>query len=125
MTRGQQQRARLLARSIGAGALALGLAGCALNADSVGSTLMADPLKYQYYDCKQLAATLTSLAAQEQKLRNLIVKAEQDTGGAIVATLAYKNDYMKVRADMKVLRDTQQSRDCLKQTGQDGVGRAR
>ncbi len=83
---------------------------------------MSDPLKYQFFDCKQMADTMKGLLAQEQKYRDLIAKAEQETGGGVVATFAYKNDYMKLRADMKVLHDTQERRDCIKQTGRDGLG---
>jgi hypothetical protein len=105
-----------------AGAVALALAGCAPNSEDISATMMADPLKYEFYDCKQLEDFVRATSLQEQKLRGLIAKAEQDTGGTIVAALAYRNDYAKVRADLKLLRATQQRRDCIKQTERDGLG---
>jgi hypothetical protein len=109
-------------RLFGAGTLVAALAACAPSSQDIATSIMSDPLKYQYYDCKQMADVMKSLTAQEQKLEDLIRRAEQDTGGAFVAAVAYKNDYVKVRADKKVLRDTQVRRDCIKQTEQGGIG---
>jgi len=55
---------------------------------------MADPGKYDLYDCKQLEAARKSLAAQE----GLIAKAKTGTGGSMVAEMAYHPELAKVRA---------------------------
>jgi hypothetical protein len=91
-------RARL-ARGAAFGALlALGsvLAGCAGMSDSV-STAFADPAKYDLYDCKQLEAERKTLANRTAELQGLMAKAETGTGGAVVAELAYRNDYVAAR----------------------------
>jgi len=100
------------------------LGGCAPDSGNVGATFMADRLKYELYDCKQMENQMNALMAEERRLRDLIARAEQDTGGAIVAAVAYKTDYAKTRADMKVLGEAQQRRDCIKQTERDTKGAA-
>jgi septal ring factor EnvC (AmiA/AmiB activator) len=114
--------ARVLLGALGAAAVAAGLAACAPNSETVATTLMSDPLKYEFYDCKQLENQMKGLSVQEQKLRDLIAKAEQEAAGVLVATIAYKNDYAKLRADMRIVRDTQQRKNCIKETGREGLG---
>jgi hypothetical protein len=100
--------------------LAASLAGCAVNSDNIGLA-MADPLKYELYNCKQLAVALQGMSKQERKLAELIGKAELDAGGTIVAALAYKNDYARARGDIKVLQDTMERRDCSKESQRSGI----
>jgi hypothetical protein len=115
-----QGRALSFARWVTAVLLAASLAGCAANTDNIGLA-MADPLKYELYNCKQLAVALQGANKQERKLAELIGKAEQDAGGTIVASLAYKNDYARTRGDIKVLQDTMERRDCSKETQRSGI----
>ncbi len=102
--------------------LAATLGGCAMNTDTLNANLMSDPLKYEFYDCRQMEVQMKSLVVNEQKLHDLIVRAEQGTGGGVIATLAYKNDYLKVRADIQLLRQAQVRRNCIRQTEQGGIG---
>src|SRR2546422_5851963 len=52
------------------------LAGCASTGDNP-LTLFADPGKYQYSSCEQLAGQRKSLSTREQELRLLMDRAEQ------------------------------------------------
>ena len=115
-----ESRAEGFARWVAAVLLAANLAGCAVNSDNIGLA-MADPLKYELYNCKQLAVALEGANKQERKLAELIRKAEQDAGGMIVAAVAYKNDYARTRGDIKVLQDTMERRDCSKETQRGGI----
>jgi hypothetical protein len=115
-----QDRAQGAVRWVAAVLLSASLAGCAINSDDIGLT-MADPLKYELYNCKQLAAALEAATKRERELRVLISKAEQDTGGAIVAALAYRNDYARARGDIKVVEETMERRDCSKETQRGGI----
>jgi hypothetical protein len=58
------------------------LAACA---SEISSPLMggpfADPGKYEFYSCDQIAANRKSVAAQLEKLKLLMDKAEKGTGG--------------------------------------------
>jgi hypothetical protein len=113
-------RAEGCARWVVAVLLAASLAGCAVNSDNIGLA-MADPLKYELYNCKQLAVALEGVTKRERELSGLIGKAEQDAGGTVVAALAYRNDYARARGEMKVLQDTMERRDCSKETPRGGI----
>jgi hypothetical protein len=78
-------------------ALLVDLGGCALVPDAVSDS-MADPARYEFFDCKQLEATRKSLASQAAELEGLIAKAETGVGGSVVAEVAYRPDLAKVRA---------------------------
>jgi hypothetical protein len=77
--------------------LFVNLGGCSLVPDVVSHS-MADPGKYDLYDCKQLEAARKSLAAQAAELEGLIAKAKTGTGGSMVAEMAYHPELAKVRA---------------------------
>jgi len=72
------------------------LSGCAGMSDTV-SPAFADPGKYELWDCKQLEGERKSLAARTEELQKLMNKAETGVGGAVVAEMAYRNDYVAVR----------------------------
>src|SRR5713101_2679505 len=95
------------------------LAGCASTGDnpltSTGNntlTLFADPGKFQYSSCEQLARQRKSLSTREQELRLLMDRAEQGAGGALVNVFAYKADYTAVNEEIKVLESTARSKNC-------------
>jgi len=87
------------------------LAGCS----SLGETpamLFADPGKYQYSSCEQLAAERKTVATREQELKMLMNRAEQGAGGALVNVLAYKADYVAASEELKVLEITARNKHC-------------
>jgi hypothetical protein len=75
-------------------------------------TFFADPGKFQYSSCEQLARQRKALSTREQELRQLMDRAEQGTGGALVNVFAYKADYTAVNEDIKVLESTARSKNC-------------
>ncbi|MCP3477476.1 twin-arginine translocation pathway signal [Bradyrhizobium sp. CCGUVB1N3] len=92
-------------------ALGSGLGGCA----SVGETIspaFVDPGKYDLWDCKQLAPERKSLANRLVDLERLMAKAETGTGGAVVSELAYRNDYISIRAQQKLLEENWRRNKC-------------
>jgi hypothetical protein len=78
------------------------LGGCAGIGDSAVAVAFADPAKYDLYDCKQLETERKSLAAQTADLDRLIAKAETGAGGAVVAEVAYRNNYLTLRASTRL-----------------------
>src|SRR5690242_11846966 len=88
--------ARLAAAMLGTALIA----GCASTADS-SLTLFADPGKYQYSTCEQLAGQRKHWSSREEELRLLMGKAEQGTGGALVNVLAYKADHVAASEELK------------------------
>jgi hypothetical protein len=95
--------------------VAAGAGGCAMDTDSVG-LLTADPLKYELYDCAQIAASVAGASSREQELRALIEKAERGGGGGtVVAAMAYRNDYLRARGELRLLHDTARNKGCPEQ----------
>jgi hypothetical protein len=96
-----------------AGALA-GLAllsGCATPGDS-SMTFFADPAKYQYSSCEQLAVHRQTWTTKEQELKQLMDRADQGAGGALVNVLAYKADYVAATEELKLLERAARAKHC-------------
>jgi hypothetical protein len=101
----RRARSRPLLRAAAAMALlvtGIGLSACADLGDSFASGAFVDPAKYEYYDCKQLEDERKSLAARSAELQGLMAKADTGVAGPVVAELAYRNDYISVRAQTKL-----------------------
>ncbi len=77
-------------------AFASQLGGCAGVSETI-SPAFADPGRYELWDCKQLEGERKSLARRTDDLQKLMNKAETGVGGAVVAEVAYRNDYVAVR----------------------------
>ena len=88
------------------------LAGCASTAGSSTATFLADPGKYQFSSCEQLAKHRQQWSSREQELRLLMDRAEQGTGGAFVNVLAYEADYVAASEELKVVEDTARTKNC-------------
>jgi hypothetical protein len=110
-------------RPIRAAALiALGIgglfAGTALSAcSSVGGagdtfTFFADPGVYEYHSCDQIAGIRQYWTNLEQELKQLMDKAEKGTGGTFINVIAYQNDYVSAKEQIKVLTATARAKNC-------------
>ena len=77
-------------------------------------TVFADPGKYQYYSCEQIAEKRKDAAAKEQGLQMLMDKADQGAGGVIVNLLVYKADHVAASEELKVLDTTARAKNCEK-----------
>ena len=97
-------------------AAGIGLAGILLAAcSSSGETsfsLFAEPGKYQYYTCAQIAAEVKNMARREQELKSLMDRADQSAGGAAVGFIAYKADYVAVSEELDSLHAAARSKSC-------------
>jgi hypothetical protein len=78
------------------------LMGCAQNLDL--GILYAAPGKYDYLRCEDLPARLAKSLTREKELSDLMTRANQEAGGAVVNVVAYSADLAQVRADIKILR---------------------
>jgi hypothetical protein len=76
------------------------LSGCADMSDGMTSAF-ADPAKYQLYDCKQLETERKNLSTRMAELQGLMNKAQEGVGGAVVAEVAYRNEYIAARGQAK------------------------
>jgi len=88
------------------------LPGCASISDSSASLAFADPARYSLYECKQLEPERQNLARRAAELQGLMAKAETGAGGAVVAELAYRNDYTAVRGQQRLAEEAWQRNRC-------------
>jgi hypothetical protein len=93
--------------------LALGatLSGCADMGDTMTSAF-ADPAKYDLYECSQLEPERTRLAARAAELQGLMAKAETGVAGSVVAELAYRNDYISTRGQVRLAEEAWRRNKC-------------
>jgi hypothetical protein len=96
----------ILAGSVLAGFV---LAGCAMDSPL---TVFADPGQYQYFSCEQLTAQRKYWTGREQEIKQLMDKADQGAGGAIVNVLAYKADYLAAGEQLKLVEAAARSKNC-------------
>jgi hypothetical protein len=75
-------------------------------------TVFADPAKYQFYSCEQLAGQRTYWTNRELELKLLMDKAEQGAGGPVVNVIAYQTDYVTAREEVKVIDTTARAKNC-------------
>src|SRR6478752_5269195 len=92
-------------------ALGAALSGCADMSDGM-TTAFADPAKYELYDCKQLETERKALANRAAELQGLMAKAETGVAGPVVAELAYRNDYISVRGQTKLVEEAWRRNKC-------------
>ena len=88
-----------------------GVAGCANMSDGMTSAF-ADPAKYDLYDCKQLETERKTLAVRSAELQGLMTKADTGVAGPVVAELAYRNDYIAVRAQSRLADEAWRRNKC-------------
>ena len=93
-------------------ALGAALAGCSSISDSSASLAFADPAKYDLYECKQLEPERKTLANRAAELQGLMAKAETGAGGAVVAELAYRNDYIAIRGQQRLADEAWRRNKC-------------
>ena len=78
------------------------LAGCAAINEDPGQ-FGVNPGRYELYHCNDLARQLKELQEEENKLRNLMAKASEGVGGAVIGTLSYRTDYETVLSQQRLL----------------------
>jgi hypothetical protein len=91
----------------------LGLSGCAGIGDTALSQAFVDPAKYALYDCKQLQTERKQLDTRLAKLEGLMRKAQTGVAGPVVAEVAYRNDYINVKAQSRLAEQTWRENKCV------------
>ena len=84
------------------------------------ATFFADPATYAMYDCKQLEPVRASQTSRVAELKALMLKAETGPGGAVIAELAYRTEYISAEARLKSVNQHWQRNGCDQQTGPAG-----
>jgi hypothetical protein len=92
-------------------ALGAGMSGCAQMGETI-SPAFVDPAKYDLYDCMQLETERKAVASRTAELQGLMSKAETGVGGSVVAEVAYRNDYIAMRGQSKLLEEAWRKNRC-------------
>lgn len=89
-----------------------GLSGCAVMGDSAMSQAFVDPARYELFNCEQLATERKGLDARLAELNALMRKAETGVAGSVVSEVAYRNDYINVKAQSRLAEQTWRDNKC-------------
>ena len=87
-------------------------AGCASSLDDDTFSPYAEPGKYDFLDCATIAKTLAGVSYTEQQLAQLMTRASEGAGGAMVNAMAYQDQYNTARARMRALRKAGEAKHC-------------
>jgi hypothetical protein len=94
----------------------IGLAGAMLASCSTSSdtsfSLFADPGKYQFHTCVQIAAELKTWTQRQKELKALIDKADESPAGVAVGFIAYKADYVAATEELEQIHAAARSKKC-------------
>jgi hypothetical protein len=100
--------------------LGLTLAGCANMNDTMLSAF-ADPAQFDLFDCKQLESTRIAQTTRAAELEGLMAKADTGVAGPVVAELAYRNEYISVRAQARLADQAWRRNKCRPSTPATGA----
>ncbi|MPZ56878.1 MAG: twin-arginine translocation pathway signal [Rhizobiales bacterium] len=87
---------------------ALILGGLPLGCGGRVEMALVDPAKYDFHTCPQLERAMKTLAERARELTALQRKA----AGAVIATIAYKPDYLATIGDMRVVETAARDKQC-------------
>lgn len=102
--------ARAILSMLHIGALAAPLAACSSTSET--TFLFAEPGKYAYYNCAQLAVELKTWTKRQQELKSLLDRADQSAGGTAVGFLAYRGDYVSTSEELEMLHTAAHNKNC-------------
>jgi len=84
-------------------------------------TVFADPGKYEWDSCEQLLSQRKYWENKEKELKQLIDRARQGTGGAVISVVAYQTDYVRAQEELKVVDMTLRVKKCKTDWQSDSV----
>jgi hypothetical protein len=102
---------RHTARALLLGAMAGTLAACS-SGSSTSFSIFAEPGKYAYYSCQQIAGQIKNWTQRQQELKSLMERADQSAGGAAVSLIAYRADYVAAGEELDQLRASAHDKKC-------------
>ena len=83
------------------------LAGC-----STSTTLLADPGRFSVYHCDAMPGRLAAIQEHQRELSNLMARASDGAGGALIGTMSYRANYEIAIDEEKVLRRVAAGKNC-------------
>jgi hypothetical protein len=102
----------LMLRRLTAVCAAAVMGSCALSPNNDTFSLYAEPGKYDFLDCANIAKRLTEASDREKQLAELMTRAREGAGGALVSAIAYQDEYNIARGRMQELRKAAEMKKC-------------
>ena len=87
------------------------LGGCAGMPGS-SQSLFAQPGKFHFLRCQDIAQRAIGTAKREQELTSLIDRANQSSAGPVISAMVYGPELQQVRADARQLQETANEKNC-------------
>ena len=92
-------------------ALAAALAGCSSTGE-YSVAIFADPGKYQYHNCDQLASAAVGVNNRQKELTLLIDAAAQSAVGTALSVVAYRGEYRMNAEELAIIERQARSKNC-------------
>ena len=70
------------------------------------------PGRYSIYNCPDIEQQLKAYQQRQVELEQLMARASQGAGGALVGTIAYKSEYLQVRGQINELHKAAADKSC-------------
>jgi hypothetical protein len=99
-------------RSAAVIALLVALTGCSSLGEQFGGSVWVTPGKYIYHDCGRLLQTDRGMANRQKELEELMTRAAQGTGGAVIGQAVYRTEYQQVLGERSALAATLSQKRC-------------
>jgi hypothetical protein len=96
--------------------LALGLAGCGTISDQTAASALVAPGKYDIYACRDIEQRTRSTRARQLELEQLMARAAQGAGGALVNAIAYRSEYLQAQGELEQLAKSSADKHCSSQS---------
>jgi len=89
------------------------IAGCAGISDETLDAALTEPGRYAPYDCRDLDRAIASTMVRITELEQLIARASQGPGGAVMSAVAYKSEHRQGRAQLRALKVLSAEKQCV------------
>jgi hypothetical protein len=90
----------------------LALTGCG----EMRPSALVSPGKYERYPCQNILDQIKTLLIRQAELKQLMARADEGFGGAVVNVLAYRGEHRQISDDLKELVRTAEEKQCRAQT---------
>ena len=69
--------------------------------------------KFDLLTCKEIERRISGTQSRERELQQLIARAQESPGGTLVSAIAYNNEYLQLRGDLKELQEASAAKKCV------------
>ena len=108
---GDEERVPMRIKLGAIGLIGAALGGCASTMNIIGDPF-AQPAKFQYLRCEDIAKSIATSQKRDKELRDLMDRAGGGVGGSTANMLVYAPDLRQVEGDLRQLREAAGEKRC-------------